>query len=82
MAIDPTTFGELTKPYRFVDEQSAGVLAAFPLARSVEDAGFLSTIAGVQAVADERFGLLSVYRRRFLVTIEGCDCGRGAVGHP
>lgn len=73
MPVDTTVFGELTKPFRFADISDNAILTAFPLARAVEAPSFFSVVADVEAIANERFSLLSVPRRRFLVTVEGTD---------
>ena len=71
MSVDTTIYGELTQPFRWVDNIDNAVLAAHPKARMLEEATFFSTIAGVTLVANERWNMLKVSRRRFNVVVEG-----------
>lgn len=73
MPVADATWGELTQPFRWIDKQDADLLAAFPLARAVEVPTFFSNMTELEQIAEERFWLLSEYRRRFEVTVEGCD---------
>lgn len=73
MPVGNATWGELTQPFRWIDNQDDELLAAFPLARSMEIPTYFSNITGLEAIANERFWLLSEYRRRFDVTVEGVD---------
>ena len=73
MSVASTVYGELTQPFRYSDQQDSAVLTAYPLARSVEAITAVSNISDLEALALERFGLLKVPRRRFLVTVEGPD---------
>lgn len=71
MSVDTTIYGELTQPFRWVDNIDNAVLAAHPKARMLEEVSFFSTIAGVTLVANERWNMLKASRRRFNVTVEG-----------
>lgn len=73
MPVENATWGELTQPFRWVDRQDADLLAAFPLARAVEVPTAFSDMTQLEKIADERFWLLSEYRRRFFVAVEGAD---------
>jgi hypothetical protein len=73
MSIDAAVYGELTQPFRFADNIDSTVLSAYPLARAIEAVTPFSQVAGLETVATERFNLLKVQRRRFLVTVEGAD---------
>ena len=73
MAVDVITYGELTQPFRWVDNIDNTVLAAFPKARSLEEPTFFSTIAAVSTIGTERWNLLKASRRRFNITVDGVD---------
>lgn len=73
MAIDTIVYGELTQPFRWVDNIDNTVLTAFPKARMLEEATFFSTIAGTKVIADERWNMLKATRRRFNLAVEGVD---------
>jgi hypothetical protein len=73
MPVDPTIYGELTQPFRWIDNIDPAVLEAYPLARAVEAQTPFSTLAGTEVVGDARFELLSRHRRRFLVSVDEPD---------
>lgn len=73
MSVEATTYAELTQPFRWIDRVDPAILAAHPLARSVEAVTPVSTVLDLEVIAVERNSLLSPPRRRFLLTVEGAD---------